>query len=335
MLAGAPSAERLLRAHRAGFSQLSQRQLEQLIAKDSSPEVPDMDPSVCGLCGFWVRRCTCRAGAAGLHSAPYVEEDGLLGSLPRELLLLIGESCSMAMLGGLASVSKELRQLAYSECLWSALRAAAPWAPQLAVATTEPRGCLLNNVGARAALRCEAAVEDNWRAGRWRLSRLALEQQCRESERPREVACVSFDADFIILTALDPPTLQLWRLGSLTLAHSLRSRSATRFFCALLPPAPDSPRQLHALSCDCRERHGTLRLWDVRTGTPIAKLKAHASRVRPARPQLSLPHTPPTPHPLPRTPYPAPPTPHPLPRTPYHPHPHPYPHPYPYPYSYP
>ena len=34
MLAGAPSAERLLRAHRAGFSQLSQRQLEQLIAKD-------------------------------------------------------------------------------------------------------------------------------------------------------------------------------------------------------------------------------------------------------------------------------------------------------------
>ena len=314
MLAGAPSAERLLRAHRAGFSQLSQRQLEQLIAKDPSlDEVPDMDPSVCGLCGFWVRRCTCRAGAAGLHSAPYVEEDGLLGSLPRELLLLIGSSLSIAMLGHLASVSKELRQLAYSECLWSALRAAAPWAPQLAVATSEPRGSLPNNVGARAALRHEAAVEDNWRAGRWRLSRLALEQQCRESERPREVACVSFDADFVILTALDPPTLQLWRLGSLTLAHSLRSRSATRFFCALLPPAPDSPRQLHALSCDCRERHGTLRLWDVRTGTPIAKLKAHASRVRPARLHncpypLPLPHPHPIPHPL--TPHPDPPTPH-------------------------
>ena len=314
MLAGAPSAERLLRAHRAGFSQLSQRQLEQLIAKDPSlDEVPDMDPSVCGLCGFWVRRCTCRAGAAGLHSAPYVEEDGLLGSLPRELLLLIGSSLSIAMLGHLASVSKELRQLAYSECLWSALRAAAPWAPQLAVATSEPRGSLPNNVGARAALRHEAAVEDNWRAGRWRLSRLALEQQCRESERPREVACVSFDADFVILTALDPPTLQLWRLGSLTLAHSLRSRSATRFFCALLPPAPDSPRQLHALSCDCRERHGTLRLWDVRTGTPIAKLKAHASRVRPARLHncpYPLPLPPPHPIPHPLTPHPDPPTPH-------------------------
>ena len=315
MLAGAPSTERLLRAHRAGFSQLSQRQLEQLIAKDPSREVPDMDPSVCGLCGFWVRRCTCRAGAAGLHSAPYVEEDGLLGSLPRELLLLIGESLSIAVLGHLASVSKEMRQLAYSECLWSALRAAAPWAPQLAVVTSEPRGSLPNNVGARAALRHEAAVEDNWRAGRWRLSRLALEQQCRESERPREVACVSFDADFVILTALDPPTLQLWRLGSLTLAHSLRSRSATRFFCALLPPAPDSPRQLHALSCDCRERHGTLRLWDVRTGTPIAKLKAHASRVRPARPH-NLPYLIP--------PHPSPPTPHP--HTHIHPHIHPHTH---------
>ena len=82
-----------------------------------------MDPSVCGMCGFWVRRCTCRANVP--HSAPYVEEDGLLGSLPRELLLLIGESCSITMLGHLACVSKELRQLAYSECLWSALHAAA------------------------------------------------------------------------------------------------------------------------------------------------------------------------------------------------------------------
>ena len=290
MLAGGPSAERLLRAHRAGFSQLSQRQLEQLIANPAP--LPDMDPSVCGMCGFWVRRCTCRANVP--HSAPYVEEDGLLGSLPRELLLLIGESCSITMLGHLACVSKELRQLAYSECLWSALHAAAPWAPQLAIATGEPRGSLPSNAGARAALRHEAAVEENWRAGRWRLSRLALDQQCRESERPREVACVSFDADFVILTALDPPTLQLWRLGSLTLAHSLRSRSATRFFCALLPTPPDSPRQLHALSCDCRERHGTLRLWDVRTGTPIAKLKAHASRVRPARPNSCPSLIPPT-----------------------------------------
>ena len=125
MLAGGPSAERLLCAHRAGFSQLSQRQLEQLIANPAP--LPDMDPSVCGMCGFWVRRCTCRANVP--HSAPYVEEDGLLGSLPRELLLLIGQSCSITMLGHLACVSKELRQLAYSECLWSALHAAAPWAP--------------------------------------------------------------------------------------------------------------------------------------------------------------------------------------------------------------
>ena len=44
---GGSSAERLLRAHRAGFSRLSQRQLEQLIAMDPSREVPDMDPSVC------------------------------------------------------------------------------------------------------------------------------------------------------------------------------------------------------------------------------------------------------------------------------------------------
>ena len=143
MLAGGPSAERLLRAHRAGFSQLSQRQLEQLIANPAP--LPDMDPSVCGMCGFWVRRCTCRANVP--HSAPYVEEDGLLGSLPRELLLLIGESCSIAMLGQLACVSKELRQLAYSECLWSALHAAAPWAPQLAIATGEPRGSLPSERG--------------------------------------------------------------------------------------------------------------------------------------------------------------------------------------------
>ena len=223
MPAAPESAERLLRAHRAGFSQLSQRQLDQLIAMNPSRDIPDMDPSVCGLCGFWVRRCTCRKGPAGAHSLPYVEEDGLLGSLPRELLLLIGERLPVATLGRLASVGKQLRLLAYSECLWSALRAAAPWAPQMAVAR-EPRR---PNVGARAALRHESAVEGNWRAGRWRLSRLALEQQCSQSERPREVACVSFDADFVILTALDPPTLQLWRLGSLTLAHSLRSRSAS------------------------------------------------------------------------------------------------------------
>jgi len=236
------SAERLLRAHRAGFSKLSQRQLEQLIAMDPSREVPDMDPSVCGLCGFWIRRCTCSAGTVPLQ--PYVEEDGPLGSLPRELLLLIGEMLPIAALGSLASVCKQLRLLAYSECLWSALRAAAPWAAQLTA--SEPRR---GPNGARMALRHEAAVEQNWRAGRWRLARLALEQQCRESERPREVACVSFDHEFVILTALDPPTLQLWRLGSLTLgaprttskpsvAALLRPLSAP----PLAPPAPPTIR---------------------------------------------------------------------------------------------
>ena len=127
---GGSSAERLLRAHRAGFSRLSQRQLEQLIAMDPSREVPDMDPSVCGLCGAWIRRCACAGPAGTVAAQPYVEEDGLLGSLPRELLLLIGEMLPIAALGSLASVCKQLRLLAYSECLWSALRAAAPWAPQ-------------------------------------------------------------------------------------------------------------------------------------------------------------------------------------------------------------
>ena len=86
----AASAERLLRAHRAGFSKLSQRQLEQLIAMDPSRDVPDMDPSVCGLCHSWVGRCKCHSSiASDTPQSTYVEEGGLLGSLPNELLLLI------------------------------------------------------------------------------------------------------------------------------------------------------------------------------------------------------------------------------------------------------
>ena len=269
-------ADRLLRAHRAGLSRLSQRQLSQLRAGSTACLQPDMDPSVCGLCGCWVRRCTCKAkDANGVTPrqpvAKYAEEGGLLGSLPTELTLTVALLLPASSLAMLARACKQLRLIAYSEDIWSALRLASPWAAQMSAHAAPTPKDSFGNPGSRLAMRQEAMVEARWRAAQWAQAALPLER-CRAHERAREVACVTFHDGYLVLTALDPPALQLWRASTLTLAHALRGRSTTRFFCTLIEMRAGGADRLCALSCDSRERRGALRLWDVRTGVVLRRL---------------------------------------------------------------
>ena len=276
-------ADRLLRAHRAGLSRLSQRQLSQLRAGSTACLQPDMDPSVCGLCGCWVRRCTCKAkDANGVTPrqpvAKYAEEGGLLGSLPTELTLTVALLLPASSLAMLARACKQLRLIAYSEDIWSALRLASPWAAQMSAHAAPTPKDSFGNPGSRLAMRQEAMVEARWRAAQWAQAALPLER-CRAHERAREVACVTFHDGYLVLTALDPPALQLWRASTLTLAHALRGRSTTRFFCTLIEMRAGGADRLCALSCDSRERRGALRLWDVRTGVVLRRLASHPRRV--------------------------------------------------------
>ena len=213
-------ADRLLRAHRAGLSRLSQRQLSQLRAGSTACLQPDMDPSVCGLCGCWVRRCTCKAKDANGVTPPAGGQvrggGGLLGSLPTELTLTV------ALLLPASSPRcsrKQLRLIAYSEDIWSALRLASPWAAQMSAHAAPTPKDSFGNPGSRLAMRQEAMVEARWRAAQWAQAALPLER-CRAHERAREAACVTFHDGYLVLTALDPPALQLWRASTLTLAHA-------------------------------------------------------------------------------------------------------------------